>query len=248
MTKTLAIDCGGGGIKGSVLDENGAMLVPRIRLETPYPMSPEHFVDTLASLAARLPAADRATIGMPGMIRHGIVIATPHYITTAGPFTPIDPDLQRRWDHWDAQSAISDHLGIPTRVVNDAEVHGAGVVRGEGLEVMFTLGTGLGCGLFDDGRLLPKLELSRAPVRKGVIYDAWVGDAARRELGNKRWSTRVAKAIEGLRPMLLWDHLYVGGGNAKKLTVDLGPGVTLVPNEAGVTGGIRLWDLNEDKC
>ena len=106
----------------------------------------------------------------------------------------------------------------------------------------------LGCGLFDDGRLLPKLELSRAPVRKGVIYDAWVGDAARRELGNKRWSTRVAKAIEGLRPMLLWDHLYVGGGNAKKLTVDLGPGVTLVPNEAGVTGGIRLWDLNEDKC
>jgi polyphosphate glucokinase len=128
-------------------------------------------------------------------------------------------------------------------VVNDAEVHGAAVVSGRGLEVMFTLGTGLGCAVFDDGTLVPKIELSRSPVRKGVIYDEWIGDRARRRVGNWAWSKRVRSAVDGLRPMFLWDHLYVGGGNARKLTVDLGDDVTLVPNDAGISGGIRLWEL-----
>jgi polyphosphate glucokinase len=117
------------------------------------------------------------------------------------------------------------------------------VVSGQGLEVVFTLGTGLGCAVFDDGRLAPKIELSRAPVRKGVIYDEWIGDRARRELGRKAWSERVHKAVDGLRPAFVWDRLYVGGGNARRLTVDLGDDVTIVPNEAGISGGIRLWEL-----
>lgn len=243
LERTLAIDCGGSGLKGSVLDDEGAMVADRVRIPTPYPMSPTTFVQVLADLAERLPPADRATIGMPGMIRHGVVIATPHYITTKGPFSPVDPALARAWDHFDAQGAVARGLGIPTRVVNDAEVHGAAVVSGTGLEVMFTLGTGLGCAVFDDGVLVPKIELSRAPVRKGVIYDEWVGDRSRRRLGNWAWSKRVRRAVDGLRPMFLWDRLYLGGGNAKKLTVELGEDVTIVPNEAGISGGIRLWEL-----
>ena len=91
--------------------------------------------------------------------------------------------------------------------------------------------------------LAPKIELSRSPVRKGVLYDEWIGDLARRELGAKRWSRRVRKAVDGLRPMFVWDRLYVGGGNARRLTLDLGDDVTIVPNEAGISGGIRLWEL-----
>jgi polyphosphate glucokinase len=241
---TLAIDCGGSGLKGSVLNHEGAMVADRVRVPTPYPMSPADFVRTLVEQALRLPAASRATIGMPGMIRHGRVITTPHYITTAGPFSPVDPDLARAWDHFDAQTALARGLGIPTRVVNDAEVHGAAVVSGAGLEVVFTLGTGLGCAVFDDGTLVPKIELSRAPVRKGVIYDAWVGNLARRDLGNRKWSKRVKSVIDDLRPMFVWDRLYVGGGNARKLSVNLGEDVTVVPNEAGISGGIRLWELD----
>lgn len=243
LERTLAIDCGGSGLKGSVLDHEGAMVAPPIRIPTPYPMSPHHFVDVLAGLTGGLPPADRATIGVPGMIRHGVVVTTPHYITERGPHTTVDPDLARAWDHFDAQTALARRLRIPTRVVNDAEVHGAAVVSGSGLEVVFTLGTGLGCAVFDDGDLLPKLELSRAPVRKGVIYDEWLGDAARRELGHSRWSRRVRRAVDGLRPMFVWDRLYVGGGNAARVTIDLGDDVTVVPNEAGISGGIRLWEM-----
>lgn len=241
--RTLAIDCGGGGFKGSVLDADGAMLAPPIRIPTPYPLAPERFVSVIEEMAAQFPRADRATVGVPGMIRHGVVVATPHYITVRGPFTPIDPDLQAAWSHWDAQTAIANALDMPARVVNDAEVHAAAVVSGVGLEVTFTLGTGLGCAVFDDGSLLPKIELSRAPVRKGVIYDEWLGNKARVRLGDRRWSRRVHRAIDGLRPMFVWDRLFVGGGNARLITVDLGPDVTVVPNEAGISGGIRLWEL-----
>jgi polyphosphate glucokinase len=75
---TLAIDCGGGGIKGCVLDESGTMRSQPRRVPTPYPLSPTRFVETLLGLGAEFPAADRVTVGMPGMIRHGVVVTTPH--------------------------------------------------------------------------------------------------------------------------------------------------------------------------
>ena len=40
------------------------------------------------------------------------------------------------------------------------------------------------------------------------------------------------------------DRLYVGGGNAKKLKVDLGHRVELVDNAAGILGGIKLWEID----
>lgn len=113
-----------------MLDPDGAMVADPIRIATPYPMSPNLFVDVLCDIAEALPPADRATIGMPGMIRHGRVITTPHYITVKGPHSRIDPELRRAWDHYDAQTGLARRLGIPTRVVNDAEVHGAAVVSG----------------------------------------------------------------------------------------------------------------------
>jgi polyphosphate glucokinase len=243
LERTLAIDCGGSGIKGSVLDEEGQMVADRVRIPTPYPLPPQRFVDLICELCETLPPADRATVGMPGMIRHGVVIATPHYVTKKGPFSARDPKLVAAWDHFNAREVIAERLGIPTLVVNDAEVHAAAVATGHGLEVVFTLGTGLGCAVLDEGILVPKIELSRAPVRKGVIYDEWLGDHTRRRLGNKAWSVRVKEAIDGLRPMFLWDSAYVGGGNAARLKVRLGADVTIVPNDAGILGGIRLWDM-----
>ena len=54
---TLAIDIGGSGIKASVLDSQGSLLVDRGRVDTPYPCPPERLVATLVSLADDLPNA-----------------------------------------------------------------------------------------------------------------------------------------------------------------------------------------------
>ena len=90
---TLSVDCGGGGIKASVLDAEGAIISRAVRTATPYPLPPATLVETIASLAGRLPTADRVTVGMPGMIRHGVVIATPHYITRDGPRSKVLSEL-----------------------------------------------------------------------------------------------------------------------------------------------------------
>ena len=99
-------------------------------------------METVIGLARELPAATRVTMGMPGMIRHGVVIATPHYITRDGPRSRVLPELVERWDHFDMGRAIEAALGLPTKVLNDAEVAGAGAITGRGLEMIITLGHG----------------------------------------------------------------------------------------------------------
>ncbi|SIQ15844.1 polyphosphate glucokinase [Micromonospora avicenniae] len=244
---TLAIDCGGGGIKASVLDEAGTMRTRPLRVPTPYPLPTSLFVKTLLDLGAQLPPADRVTVGLPGMLRHGVVVATPHYVTRAGPRTKVDPDLLAEWSGWDVRSALADAFGVPALVLNDAEVHGAGVVAGTGLELVLTLGTGLGSALFDGGVLAPHLELSHAPVRWGMTYDTYIGEPERRRLGDAFWSRRVRGVVEGLRPVFRWDRLYLGGGNSRLVRPDqlarMGDDVVVVPNTAGIVGGVRAWDL-----
>jgi polyphosphate glucokinase len=244
---TLAVDCGGSGIKASVLDAAGTLHAPPLRVPTPYPFPPALLIETVAEIAARLPAADRVTVGMPGMIRHGVVVATPHYVTTAGPHTRIDPALVDSWAGYDIRAALERRLGVPTLVLNDAEVHGAGVISGTGVELVLTLGTGLGSALFDGGVLAPHLELSHAPIRRGMTYDSYIGEIERARLGDPRWSGRVRRAVEGLRPVFCWDRLYLGGGNSRRIIPQalerLGDDVVVVPNQAGIVGGVRAWEL-----
>ncbi len=244
---TLSVDCGGLGIKASVLDNAGTMRIPPIHIATPYPLSPHLLVQTIKEIADSLPAANRATVGMPGMIRHGVVVTTPHYINPAGPRTWTDLDLKSAWEGFDMRQALSDALNIPTLVLNDAEVHGAGVVAGSGFEIVLTLGTGLGCAVFDGGVLAPHIELSHATVRRSTIYDEWIGEHERRQLGDSFWSRRIRAMVDELRPVFLWDRLYLGGGNSRRIKDSvihkLGDDVVIVPNEAGIIGGVRAWSL-----
>ena len=247
MTTTLVVDCGGGGIKASVLDAQGTMRAPRVRVPTPYPLPPSRFLDCLAEVAGMLPPADRLTVGIPGMVRHGVVVATPHYVTRSGPRSRVDPELLAAWTGYDAAAAIGSRFDLPVLVMNDAEVHAAGAVTGSGLELVLTLGTGLGCALFDGGRLAPHLELSHATVRRGTTYDGWIGEHVRRQLGNAAWSRRVRTMVAELRPVFGWDRLYLGGGNSRRLRPEhveqMGDDVVVVPNSAALVGGVRAWSL-----
>ncbi|WP_205739854.1 ROK family protein [Georgenia sp. SYP-B2076] len=244
---TLAVDCGGGGIKASVLDSAGTMHAQPVRTATPYPLPPARLVATIASLAEQLPRAQRVTVGMPGMLRHGVVVATPHYVTRSGPRTRVLPELVLHWSGFDMRGAVEEALALPALVLNDAEVHGAGVVAGAGLEMIVTLGTGLGNAVFDGGALAPHVELSQGPVRWGLTYDDYIGEHERLRLGDAQWSRRVRKVVEALRPMYMWDRLYLGGGNSRRISPQvlarLGDDVVIVPNSAGIIGGVRAWDL-----
>jgi|HubBroStandDraft_1064217.scaffolds.fasta_scaffold28510_2 polyphosphate glucokinase len=246
---TLAIDIGGTGLKASVLDASGAMVADRVRVATTYPLPPDGdrgMVATLTKLVGPLPSADRVSAGFPGMVRKGRVLSAPHFVTESGPGSKVDSDLERAWDDFDLAGALATALGKPTRVANDADVQGAAVVAGKGLELVITLGTGFGTAAFMDGQLLPHLEIAHQPFRKGESYNEQLGEGTRKSIGDERWNRRVRKAIEILDALFFFDHLYIGGGNARRVTRDeLGAVLdktTVVDNAAGILGGIKLWE------
>ena len=130
-------------------------------------------------------------------------------------------------------------------VANDADVQGCAVAQGKGLEFVLTLGTGVGTSLFQDGQLLPHLELSHGPYDDTMTVDIALGDFQLRHIGVGSWLVKVRKAIAFFDDMLRFDHLYVGGGNARLLTPDdIGPKGSLVSNENGILGGIRIRELD----
>jgi polyphosphate glucokinase len=238
---TLAIDIGGTGLKAVVLDDLGALVADRVRVETTYPLPPEKLVEQLAALVAPLPSYDRVAAGFPGMVRSGHVLSAPHFSTVGGPGSDMDPTLVEKWSDFNLAGALAKRLGKPTRVANDADVQGAAVVRGLGLELVVTLGTGVGTAFFYRGMLLPHLEFAHHPMRNNETYNEQLGERARKAVGNARWNKRVRRGIATLRALCFFDHCYVGGGNARRVEGEIAPDVTLVDNTAGLLGGIKLW-------
>ncbi|HEY2992803.1 MAG TPA: ROK family protein [Methylomirabilota bacterium] len=227
-TRTLAIDVGGTGLKASIVDDSGRLLTDRARIDTPVGAPPKEIVQALVQLVQALGSYDRVSVGFPGVVRDGRVLTAPNL-------------GNKGWKGFDLAGALGKALGKPVRVANDADVQGLAVIAGKGVEMVITLGTGFGTGLYLDGRLAPHLELSHHPFRKGETYDEHLGNAARKRVGNGKWNRRVRRAIRTLRSLTSFDHLYIGGGNAKKIAFELDPDVTVVSNDAGIKGGIALW-------
>ena len=112
------------------------------------------------------------------------------------------------------------------------------------MEFVLTLGTGVGTALFHDGTLLPHLEISHGPFRDGQSFDIALGNSERKSIGKPAWRKRVAAAIVDFDDMFYFDHVYVGGGNAKHLEPeDIGAKGQIVSNSAGIIGGVRIWEL-----
>jgi polyphosphate glucokinase len=240
---TLSVDCGGTGLKCLVVDRAGHPVTRRVRVRTPYPCPPDALARELVEVArATGHSFDRVSVGMPGVVRHGIVRWTPHYVTESGPFTAVVPSLVEQWADLDVQALLEAAYARPTRVVNDAEMAGLATVSGVGYEVMLTLGTGLGFAHFDDGVLLPKIEMSAAPFTGGLTFDQVLGHHARRQSGPDRWTDHVDEAVAALQRVFRWDRAYLGGGGVKFLARPLLSPVAMVANTAGVLGGVRLWD------
>lgn len=241
---TLAIDVGGSGLKGSVLDSNGQMIAERVRIETPYPCPPPLLVEKLSEIQAQLPKANRASVGFPGLVRSGKVLNIPS-LSRLEYGGPRDDDMARAWHGYDLATALADAFGVPVKVANDADVQGCAVIDGHGFEFVMTLGTGCGTALFHEGRLIPHMELSHAPSGHGGDFDDYIGNTARKSVGKKKWRKRVNKAVEIFDNFLFFDKIYIGGGNAKHLVpADLDSRAVIVPNTAGILGGIRIWEMD----
>jgi polyphosphate glucokinase len=229
--KILTVDIGGTGLKAALVDRHGRMIGERLRVKTPHPAPPQMLLRALRSLVRPL-LADGAVVGVsvgfPGVVRDGRVLTAPNLGTEEWRGFALASALERRW-------------GRSVRVVNDAELQALGAMRGRGVEMVVTLGTGFGSAILVHGRLAPHLEISQHPFRKGETYDEQLGNAALERIGKRKWNRRVERAIECLRVLVNFDALYLGGGNARHVTLDLPADVHRVANDSAMKGGARLW-------
>jgi polyphosphate glucokinase len=224
---TLAIDIGGSGLKAMLLDPAGKPVSERQRVETPAVPTPTLVLRRLDQLRNLLPAFDRVSVGFPGVIKRGVTYTAANLHPAWFGF-PLQAELEKRWKR-------------PVRIANDAAVQGYGAVKGVGVELAITLGTGLGSSLFTDGHLCPGLELGHHPWKRDREYEDYLGRRGLDKYGKKQWNKYVREAIDQTARLFNWDHLYLGGGNTKKIDFELPKNVKIVSNETGLLGGVALW-------
>jgi polyphosphate glucokinase len=224
----LTIDIGGSHIKATMLNTAGEAVSEYQRLPTPKPSNPENVTQTIQEVVKKLSGYDRISVGFPGYVKNGVVKTAPNLDTES-------------WKDYDLQNSLATLLAKPTKVVNDADLQGIGLVSGKGLEMMVTLGTGFGTALLVDGKLLPHFEISHHPVKTDKDYDQYIGEEAYNRKGKEHWNYRMQKVFAILKTVFNYDRLYISGGNAKNLTFPLEENMIVVNNREGIKGGARLW-------
>jgi polyphosphate glucokinase len=228
----LSIDIGGSHIKATILNEKGELQMDYDKVVTPSPANPKNMIAAIKKLVKNFPPYTNVSVGFPGYVKNSVVKTAPN----------LGSDF---WKDFDLSKHLGKELGKPVKVVNDADMQGLGVVDGKGFEVMVTLGTGFGTALLLDGHLLPHLELSHLPFSRKYDFDQYIGEKALEKEGNKKWNTRMKKVLKIFKTVLNYDTLYIGGGNAEKLTFKLDKNMRIVTNEDGIKGGARLWTVEE---
>jgi polyphosphate glucokinase len=222
---TLTVDIGGTGLKMLALSPEGKPMTERLRVLTPDPPTPVRLLAALEGMREKMPKFDRVSVGYPGVIKHGVVLTA--------------VNLHPKWIGFDLQKALEKKWKKPVHVANDAAIQGFAAIRGEGIEMILTLGTGLGSAIYVDGHCVP-LELGHHPWREKT-YEDYLGRRGLKKYGERKWNKLVARAIEQTAHTFNWDHLFLGGGNTKKLKLKEHPHITIVSNMDGLMGGLALW-------
>ena len=231
-TNILSIDIGGTSLKTCILTEQGELFSEYTKLPTPKNSTPEAVIKEIHELVGPLAPYGKVAIGFPGYVKGGIVETAPNL-------------AKNKWAGFPLAQEISDLLGKPVRLINDADQQALGVIGGKGFEIVLTLGTGFGTSLSFDGELLPHLELAHLPVTKNKDYDAYIGNKAFEKEGKKEWNDRLQRIIQIYKTVFNYDDLYLGGGNAKQIDFDLDHNIHIVSNRDGIKGGAKLWAAKE---
>lgn len=235
MLLTLCIDIGGTGIKMMVLDNNGNAKTDYSRELTPHPATHEKLTMLMKKMIQQQAVKfDRVSAGFPGVVLDGIV-KTAHNLDPSWVGKNLQKDLERM-------------TGKPTRVANDADVQGEGDICGKGVELVITLGTGVGSALFINGELVPNLQLAHHPFIDNKTYEEILGKIAFETNGEVVWNAYLQRAIALWEQTFNYQYLYLGGGYAEKISFPLPKGVKISGNIEGILGGIKLWAHDTVAC
>ena len=253
----IGLDVGGTGIKGAAIDpDTGEKLTSRHKVLTPQGGAPADIAREVGAMARAiraelvdfgLAAADaRLPVGvtLPGVVRGGVM-------RTAA-------NIDKSWIGTDAVALLSEAVGSPCLVVNDADAAGlAEVSFGEaagldGSTLVLVFGTGIGSSLIYDGTLVPNLELGHIQFDGYPIIERHTAAKVieREGITLAEWAARVERYLQHLETTINPDRFVLGGSISKISDEYLpfaGVSVPVIParlrNNAGIVGAARLAAL-----
>ena len=239
----LAIDIGATTIKSCVMSRDGEQLeVPR-RRATPYPCTPARLVEVVT--ARVLEGGNQLVgVGFPGDFADGVVCGAGNLNRPGGTGTEVDPDLTAQWIGFHFQDALRATTGRDVRVVNDATLAAMGCCDGVGVELVVTLGTGVGLAMQRDGLMVRVRDVGQAPFLGGRTYDQNLGERARAE-DPDGWLDKLDAALRGFADEFGARVIHLAGGNARRVPpgrfADLPVPVQVSGNDAPLRGAAKLF-------
>jgi polyphosphate glucokinase len=244
--QALGIDVGGSGIKGALVDlRTGEFTCKRVRLKTPASFEIDAVTKTIARLIKRFDHDGPVGVGFPAAVANGRVLTAPTAHSVPG------------WVGQSVNERISQQTGREVKVLNDADAAGLAEVRfgaGRGVHgvvITVTLGTGVGGGLFMDGKLVPNLEVGKLYLANHAeAVEQYMAGRIRSEQGLswEDYGQRVHEFCRHVELIFSPELLIIGGGISikhKKFLKGYQYNYTrVVPaklrNQAGITGA-AIW-------
>ncbi|MEV6651245.1 polyphosphate--glucose phosphotransferase [Streptomyces sp. NPDC051219] len=234
----FGVDIGGSGIKGAPVDlDRGDLAQERHKVLTPQPATPDKVADCVAEAVGHFGWSGPVGVTFPGVVTDGI--------------TRTAANVDRSWVDTDARALLSERLGLPVTVLNDADAaglaemtFGAGRDR-KGTVIMLTFGTGIGSAVFTDGRLVANTEMGHLELH-GHEAEKHASTKVKDEKGLNwhQWAHRVQMYLAHVEMLFSPELFIIGGGVSRKadkfLPLIEGIRAETVPaelrNNAGIVG------------
>ena len=249
--QVLGIDIGGSGIKGALVDlDSGEFVTDRIRIETPASFGIEAVTETIVTLVNKFDYEGPVGIGFPAAVAKGVVLTAPTAHHVPG------------WVNQSVDGRFSEATGNKVMVLNDADAAGLAEMRfgaGQGVDgvvITVTLGTGVGGGLFMDGKLVPNLEIGKIFLESHEdVVEQYMAGRIKKEHGLKwfEYGERLNEFCLHIEHVFSPQLIIIGGGVSKKhkkfMSEDQLKRTRIVPaklfNQAGIVGA-AIWAAEKD--
>ncbi|PWG05080.1 polyphosphate--glucose phosphotransferase [Polaribacter aquimarinus] len=247
--KVLGIDIGGTGIKAAIVDtKTGELITERHRIPTPKPALPKSVSKVIKEMVNHFDWKGTVGCCFPTIVVDGVC--------------KHPGNLHSDWVNVKIDKLFKKECGNTFYVSNDADLAGFSEIKfGAGKKVkgkviVVTIGTGIGSGLFYNGKLIPNVELGRILHTNGEIIELNCSDSARKrdELSLSEWAKRFDFFLNYVKVLHTPSLFILGGGISKKfdrfkehLTVEVPVEVAKFKNNAGIIGAAIFAEKNHKK-
>lgn len=247
--KVLGVDIGGSGIKAAVVDtKTGELLTDRHRIPTPKPSTPDAIAKVVKEMVEYFEWKKAVGCSFPTTIVDGQCIHS--------------GNLSEKWLNVKVDKLFKKECKLPFYVSNDADLAGLAEVslgagkNKKGVTIVITIGTGIGSGLFFNGKLIPNLEIGKMLHSNGKIIEFYTADSVRKkeDLTLKQWAIRFDALLAYAKLVFSPSLIILGGGISKKydnfkvhLETDVSVKVAEFRNNAGIIGAAIYAHKNHKK-